>query len=66
VLENKELRKIFGPMKNEVMTVWGKVHNEEFQELYSSPSVIRITKSRRMRCEDVVRMEAKRTVCKLL
>jgi hypothetical protein len=42
------LRKIFGPKRDEVTGEWGKLHNEELHDLYSSPSIIRIIKSRRM------------------
>jgi hypothetical protein len=43
------LRKIFGPKRDEVTGGWRKLHNEEFHNLYSSPSIIRVIKSRRMR-----------------
>jgi hypothetical protein len=43
------LRKIFGPKRDEVMGEWRKLHNEELRDLYSSPSIIRIIKSRSMR-----------------
>jgi hypothetical protein len=49
VFENKVLRRIFGPKRDEV-TGWSrKLHNQELRDLYSSPSIIRIMKSRRMR-----------------
>jgi hypothetical protein len=51
VSENRVLRRIFGPKWDEETGGWRKLHNEELHNLYSSPSVIRIIKSRRMRCE---------------
>jgi hypothetical protein len=42
------LRRIFGPKRDEVIGGWRKLHNEELHDLYSSPSMIRIIKSRRM------------------
>jgi hypothetical protein len=44
------LRRIFGPKRDGVTGRWRKLHNEELHNLYSSPSLIRIIKSRRMRC----------------
>jgi hypothetical protein len=49
VFENRVLRRIFGPKRDEVTGEWRKLHNEELRDLYSSPSKIRIIKSRRMR-----------------
>jgi hypothetical protein len=49
VFENRVLRRIFGPKRDEVKGGWRKLHNEELRDLYSSPSIIRIIKSRRMR-----------------
>jgi hypothetical protein len=49
VFENRVLRRIFGPKRDEVTGEWRKLHNEELRDLYSSPSIIRIIKSRRMR-----------------
>jgi hypothetical protein len=46
---NRVLRRIFGPKRDEVMGEWRKLHNEELHDLYSSPRVIRVMKSRRMR-----------------
>jgi hypothetical protein len=67
VFENRVLRRIFGPKRDEVMAEWRKQHNEELHDLYSSPSIIRIIKSRRMRWEDhVARMGEKRNAYRLL
>jgi hypothetical protein len=49
VFENRVLRRIFGLKRDEVTGGWRKVHNEELHNLYSSPSIIRMLKSRRMR-----------------
>jgi hypothetical protein len=49
VFENRVLRRIFGPKMDEVMGGWRKLHNEELQGLYSSPSIIRVIEARRMR-----------------
>jgi hypothetical protein len=49
VFENRVLRKIFGPKRDEVTGEWRKLHNEELHILYSSPNIIRQIKSRRMR-----------------
>jgi hypothetical protein len=43
------LRRIFGPKRDEVTGDWRKLHNEELHNLYSSPNIIRIIKSRRMK-----------------
>jgi hypothetical protein len=45
----KRVGRIFGLNRDEMMGGWGKLHNEELRVLYSSPSLIRISKSRRMR-----------------
>jgi hypothetical protein len=49
LFENRVLRRIFGPKKFEVTGGWGKLHNEELHNLYSSPSIIRMIKSKRMK-----------------
>ena len=48
VFENRVLRKILGPGRDEVTGEWRRLHNEEFYGLYSSPNIIRMNKSRRM------------------
>jgi hypothetical protein len=48
VLEKRVLMRIFGAKRSEVIGGWRKRHNEELRNLYSSPSIIRMTKSRRM------------------
>jgi hypothetical protein len=61
VFENRVLKRIFGPQRDEVKGGWKKVHNEELRDLHSSPSIIRIIKSRRMRwAGHVARMVRKR------
>jgi len=49
VFENMVLRRIFGPRTDEVTGEWRKSHNEELNDLYSSPNIVRVIKSRRMR-----------------
>ena len=49
VFENRLFRRIFGPKRDEVTGEWRKLHNEELDDLYSSPSTVRVIKSRRMR-----------------
>jgi hypothetical protein len=67
VFENRLLRKKFGPKRDEVTGEWRKLHNEELRDLYSSPSIIRIIKSKRLRwvCH-VERMGKKRNAYRLL
>jgi hypothetical protein len=50
VFENRVLRRIFGPKRDEMTGGWRKLHNEELHNLYCSPSIIKVIKSRRMRC----------------
>jgi hypothetical protein len=67
VFENRVLRSIFGPKRDEVTGEWRKLHNKELHNLYSSPSIIRIIKSRRMRwAGHVARMGEKRNAYRLL
>jgi hypothetical protein len=49
VFENMVLRRIFGPTRDEVTGDWRKLHNEQLHNLYSSPNIIRMIKSRRMK-----------------
>ena len=49
VFENRVLRRIFGSKRDEVTGEWKKLHNEELNNLYSSPNIVRVIKSRRMR-----------------
>jgi hypothetical protein len=49
VFENRVLRRIFRPKRDEVTGGWRKLHNEELHSLYSSPSIVRVMKARRMR-----------------
>jgi hypothetical protein len=49
LFDNRVLRRIFGPKRDEVTGEWRKLHNEELHDLYSSSSIIRIIKSRRMK-----------------
>jgi hypothetical protein len=54
VFENRVLRRIFGPKREEVTGDWRKLYNEEFYKFYSSANVIRTIKSRRRRCPGLV------------
>jgi hypothetical protein len=49
VFENRVLRRIFGPKRDAMMGGWRKLHNEELHDLYSSPSILKMIKSRKMR-----------------
>jgi len=49
VFENRVLRRIFGPKRDKVTGEWRKLHYEELNDLYSSPNIIRVRKSKRMR-----------------
>jgi hypothetical protein len=67
VFENRVLRRKFGPKRDRVTGGWRKLHNEELHNLYPSPIIIRIIKSRRIRwAGHVTRMGEKRNMYRLL
>jgi hypothetical protein len=49
VFENRALRRVLGPKRDEVTAEWRKLHNEELGDLYSLPNIVRVVKTRRMR-----------------
>jgi hypothetical protein len=67
VFENKVPRRIFGPKRDEVTGEWRRLHNKELYALYSSPTIIRVIKSRRLRwAEHVACMGERRSVYRAL
>jgi hypothetical protein len=67
VFENRVLRRIFGPKRDEVTGEWRRLYNEELNDLYSSPNIIRVMKSRRMRwAGHVAHMGEGRGACRFL
>jgi hypothetical protein len=67
VFENRVLRKIFGPERDEIIGIWRQRHDEELHNLNSSPNKIRMTKPRRMRWEGhVTSMIEKRNAYRVL
>ena len=67
VFENRVLRRIFGPKRDGVTGEWTKLHNEELNDLYSSPNIVRVIKSRRMRwVGNVARMGERRGLYSVL
>jgi hypothetical protein len=66
VYENRVLRRIFGPKRDEVTGEWRKLHNKKLHDLYTLPSIIRIIKSQRMRwVGHVARMGERRSAYRL-
>jgi len=67
VFENRVLRRVFGPKRDEVTAEWRKLYNEGLRDLYSLPNIVRVVKSRRMRWEGhVARMGEERGVHRVL
>jgi len=67
VFENMVLRRIFGPMRDEVTGEWRRLHNEELNDLYPSPNIVRVIKSRRMKWAwHVARMGEERGLYRVL
>jgi len=66
VFENRVLRRIFGPKRDEVIREWRKLHNEELNDLYSSLNIVRVIKSRIILAGHVARMGEKRGVYRIL
>jgi len=67
VLENMVMRRIFGPRRDEVTGEWSRLHNEELNDLYSLPNIVRVIKSRRMRwAGHVARMGEERGTYRVL
>jgi len=67
VFQNMVLRRIFGPRWDEVKGEWRRLHNEELNDLYSSPNIVRVTKSRRMRwAGHVARMDEENGMYRVL
>jgi hypothetical protein len=67
VFENRVLRRIFGPKRDQVRGGWRKLHNEQLHELYSSPSIIRMVRSKRMRLAGhIAQTGEKSNPCKIL
>ena len=67
VFENRVLRRVFGPRRDEVTGEWRKLHNEELRDLYSLPNIVQVVKSRRMRWAGLVaRMGERRGLHRVL
>ena len=67
MFENRVLRRIFGPRRDGVTGEWRKLHNEELNDLYCSPNIVRVIKSRRLRwAGHVTHMGERRGVYRVL
>jgi hypothetical protein len=67
VFENRVLRTIFGPKRDEVTAEWRRLHNEELHALYSSPIIIRVIKSRRLKwAGHITLLVDRRNACRVL
>ena len=63
VFENRALRRIFGPKRDGVTGEWRKLHNEELNDLYCSPNIVRVIKSRRMKWAGHIARTGREDVC---
>jgi hypothetical protein len=63
VFENRVLRRVFGPKRDEVTGDWRKLHNEELNDLYLLPNILRVVKSRKMRWAGHVARMGEGEVC---
>ena len=63
VFENRLLRRVFGPKRDEVPEEWRKLHKEELRDFYTLPNIVRVVKSRRMRWAGHVARMGRGEVC---
>jgi hypothetical protein len=67
VFENRVLKRVFGPIRDEVTRVWRKLHNEKLNDLYCSPNIVRVIKSRRIkRAGHIARIGKRRWIYRVL